>query len=492
MGAWQHGAMPSTRGAEISTRVSMARTSMRNFGVTTTRASRVSPPCSGARSRRRSADLPDNSVDLLHIDGLHTFEAVSHDFQSWLPKLSHSAVVLLHDTNERRDDFGVWRLWEELARTYPSFEFLHGHGLGVLAVGDRPPKPVAGLCALSDPVAIASLRKRFAAAGERLAIETELRLHEHDARQQIDAAAATAAQARDRTSIRRDQTRPDARGPRPARARTSTETRADLARHVRNSTRGAPPHSRKSSRPVPRRSGRWPPGKWPRSAHNGPRPRSRRRRVRRCWPTSARNGRKRPRPQQRRRRQQSQAAPSGGEAGPYGGSSSVLPSYGARRASCCAPPGGPSHSVAAFASGGYCDDQLRAITTSPLFDREWYSARYPDVAAAGLDPALHYLTRGGAERRFPGPGFDTGWYWTPTPTSPQPVRTRCFTTWSTAGPKVGRPVTSIRYSQWVQEYDTLSDADRAAMRAHIETLAGAPRSLSWSRSTTPTKPPAAR
>lgn len=87
----------------------------------------------------------DGSVDLLHIDGWHTYEAVRADFERWLPKLSRRAVVLFHDTAEYRDDFGVYRLWEQLARIYPHFEFRHGHGLGVLGVGEDLPPALADL-----------------------------------------------------------------------------------------------------------------------------------------------------------------------------------------------------------------------------------------------------------------------------------------------------------------------------------------------------------
>jgi len=73
----------------------------------------------------------DQSIDLLHIDGAHRYEDVKEDFEMWRSKLSENGIVLFHDVMEREHEFGVYRLWEEIARPRASFLFEFGHGLGV-------------------------------------------------------------------------------------------------------------------------------------------------------------------------------------------------------------------------------------------------------------------------------------------------------------------------------------------------------------------------
>ena len=84
----------------------------------------------------------DESIDLLHIDGCHTYEEVRNDFDLWKKKVTKDGVILIHDTTERKEDFGVWKLWEEISNEYVSFNFLHSHGLGVIIFGNNPLVPV--------------------------------------------------------------------------------------------------------------------------------------------------------------------------------------------------------------------------------------------------------------------------------------------------------------------------------------------------------------
>jgi SAM-dependent methyltransferase len=50
------------------------------------------------------------------------------------------------------------------------------------------------------------------------------------------------------------------------------------------------------------------------------------------------------------------------------------------------------------------------VQKTELFDAAFYLSNNPDVAASGVNPALHFVTRGWKEGRKPSPGFDPAFY----------------------------------------------------------------------------------
>jgi hypothetical protein len=110
----------------------------------------------------------DGTVDLLHIDGLHTYEAVREDFENWYPKVRPGGIILFHDVDARIRDYGAWKFWEELSPGYPSFRFRHGFGLGVLRKpgGEAASHPLLRLLFDSSAEDQASLRQLYVHAAE--------------------------------------------------------------------------------------------------------------------------------------------------------------------------------------------------------------------------------------------------------------------------------------------------------------------------------------
>lgn len=117
------------------------------------------------------------SVELLHIDGLHTYDAVKNDFATWIGAMAPSGVVMFHDISVYERGFGVHRFWVELKEHFSTMEFHHSHGLGVLFL-DPDDQRIAYLRAISRDEQALQLYSDFVAdiagtLGERMGYYSE-------------------------------------------------------------------------------------------------------------------------------------------------------------------------------------------------------------------------------------------------------------------------------------------------------------------------------
>jgi hypothetical protein len=110
----------------------------------------------------------DGSIDLLFMTELHIHGTLKHNFETWLPKLSRRAVVVLHGTRFFAEQVGNWHFFAEMRQSYWSFEFFDWHGLGMIVVGTEPDE---GVRALMEYVSRSSAN----AMGLRRACEAALR-----------------------------------------------------------------------------------------------------------------------------------------------------------------------------------------------------------------------------------------------------------------------------------------------------------------------------
>ena len=123
-----------------------------------------------------SEHFSEGEIDLLHIDGYHSYEAVKNDFDVWLPKLSNRGVVVFHDSNVRKDNFGVYKFVSELRKKYPCFEFSHGHGLTIVGVGsDQTDTMIQLFSADNNANKVRHIQAIFSRLGKACADEYEVK-----------------------------------------------------------------------------------------------------------------------------------------------------------------------------------------------------------------------------------------------------------------------------------------------------------------------------
>ena len=119
----------------------------------------------------------DGSVDLLHIDGYHTYEFVKADFEDWVSKMSDVGIILFHDINVHERNFGVWQLWQELRDRYIGLSFMHSHGLGLLYVGRQDSDIACGFRWLNEnPAYFRTAQKYFEVLGEN-SVDYKMKSH---------------------------------------------------------------------------------------------------------------------------------------------------------------------------------------------------------------------------------------------------------------------------------------------------------------------------
>jgi hypothetical protein len=345
--------------------------------------------------------FPDGTVDLLHLDGCHTYEAVSRDFELWCPKLSRRGVMLFHDINVREGDFGAWRLWDEVSARFPSFAFLHGHGLGVLATGPEVPEPLAWLCsrATECPQDVSAVRDFFSRLGAGISARFELanatveargarteaeRLREEaerlqevvkdglqrernveaerdSARSQVTLLHAQVSMATADLDAGRAQIAHDA-----LRISRLEESLARGARLIADLQERLGEESRRRIEPA---RGQVPFGSFTHAAGR-----------------IGAAGRKRLRPLRTAAR--------------IPGAVGLLPRAGRR----------PSTSALTFVAHPARLREAHVIQASGLFDESYYCRAYPDVGASRLAPLAHFVLTGGQEGRSPHPLFDSAYY----------------------------------------------------------------------------------
>lgn len=68
-------------------------------------------------------------IDILHIDGHHSYESVKNDYMTWAKFVKDDGIILLHDTCVKEPGFGVHRFFDDISLPKTNFPFCSGLGV---------------------------------------------------------------------------------------------------------------------------------------------------------------------------------------------------------------------------------------------------------------------------------------------------------------------------------------------------------------------------
>lgn len=75
----------------------------------------------------------ERKIDVLHLDGMHSYDAVKNDLKCWLPKLSDGGLVVMHDVRAFPADVG--KAFETLNGAKTIID--HSFGLGIASMDEQ-------------------------------------------------------------------------------------------------------------------------------------------------------------------------------------------------------------------------------------------------------------------------------------------------------------------------------------------------------------------
>jgi hypothetical protein len=75
----------------------------------------------------------DKEIDILHIDGFHSYEAVKNDYETWVKFCKEDSIILFHDVEAFQETVGVF--FNELT----GYKLIHSGsaGLGILTKSEE-------------------------------------------------------------------------------------------------------------------------------------------------------------------------------------------------------------------------------------------------------------------------------------------------------------------------------------------------------------------